>query len=113
MINLGFKLPRVRKFEFGQIVFTRGIVYLIAEKHKKDAENDKDYIANDDELNTALDRYALCDWGELPKEDKQENDRAIKAGNRLLGVYRINGQKIYIITEWDRSATTVLLPEEY
>jgi len=59
-------------------------------------------------------RHALGDWGDLCDEDRQANDEAIADDLRILSAYRLNdGTKIWIITEADRSATTVLLPEEY
>jgi len=55
-----------------------------------------------------------CDWGELSDEDIVENDVSLKEGFRLLSSYRTGkGQQIWIITEADRSATTILLPSEY
>lgn len=62
----------------------------------------------------SLQRYARCDWGDIDAEDAQLNDDAVKSGDRVVAAY-INaaGTKIYIITERDRSVTTVLLPEEY
>jgi hypothetical protein len=54
------------------------------------------------------------DWGELSDEDVQENELSLREGFRLLSAYRTaKGQKIWIITEADRSATTILLPSEY
>ena len=62
----------------------------------------------------SLDRHARGDWGEPCDEDRQANDDALKNGGRLLSVYRTKeGTKFWIITEADRSATTVLLPEDY
>jgi hypothetical protein len=59
-------------------------------------------------------RHAAGDWGELDDFDKQQNDLAVKEGCRILSAYNTNeGVWIWIITEADRSATTVLLPEEY
>ncbi len=60
-------------------------------------------------------RHSQGDWGEeLDDEDKAANDRAAKEGERLLSVYRLaDGTRFWIITERDRSATTLLLPEEY
>ena len=62
-------------------------------------------------------RYANRDWGDICDEDKQLNEQALKIGERVMGVYiRKNSggrSKIYIITEADRSVTTVLFPEEY
>jgi hypothetical protein len=61
-----------------------------------------------------LARHARCDWGNLGGEDKQLNEQALKEGSRLLSSYvDRNGIKLWIITEADRSATTVLLPEDY
>jgi hypothetical protein len=65
----------------------------------------------------ALHRHASGDWGEVCIEDAGENDVALKEGSRLLSVYRspqtTEGTKFWIITEWDRSITTILLPEDY
>ena len=62
-----------------------------------------------------LRRHMSCDWGsELSDEDVKENEVSLKEGFRLLSAYRTGkGQKLWIITEADRSATTVLLPSEY
>lgn len=62
-----------------------------------------------------LARHVSGDWGEdLPKEDARENQRALKNGNRIMSAYTLkDGAKIWIITEADRSVTTVLLPENY
>lgn len=67
------------------------------------------------EMLRALRRHARGDWGdELDREDMAANDLALKDGGRLVSAYRIEaGVKFWIITEADRSATTVLLPEEY
>ena len=61
-----------------------------------------------------LARHAAGDWGELDDFDKRQNDLAVKQGLRILSAYNTyEGIRIWIITEADRSATTVLLPEEY
>ena len=66
------------------------------------------------EIATALDRHRQGDWGDVGKEDWRANERALKLGERLLSVYRTtDGTRFWIITEWDRSLTTVLLPEDY
>lgn len=63
---------------------------------------------------TALRRHAQGDWGTLGDEDRRANDRAIKDGGRLLSAYdAADGTRFWIITEADRSVTTVLLPSEY
>jgi hypothetical protein len=61
-----------------------------------------------------LRRHISADWGELSEEDVQENELSLREGFRLLSAYRTSkGQKIWIITEADRSTTTILLPDEY
>src|SRR4051812_10980348 len=59
-------------------------------------------------------RHVTGDWGSLPKEDIAENERALKYGNRIFSAYTLaDGTRLWLITEWDRSATTLLLPAEY
>jgi len=61
-----------------------------------------------------LRRHMNGDWGEVCEEDRGLNDEALKNQERLLSVYRDrNGEKYWIITEWDRSLTTILLPDDY
>lgn len=61
----------------------------------------------------AILRHACGDWGDVCEEDRQSNEDALKDGNRLLSVYKDKDEVFWIITEWDRSVTTVLLPEDY
>lgn len=66
------------------------------------------------ELMQALRRHAHGDWGDLGEEDCRSNELALKDGARLLSAYHSrSGVKFWVITEADRSATTVLLPDEY
>ena len=59
-------------------------------------------------------RHLAGDWGDLDAEDKALNDVAVRDGSRILSAYStVQGAKLWIITEADRSATTVLLPDEY
>lgn len=60
-----------------------------------------------------LDRHVNGDWGDLCASDKKLNDQAICGGSRILSAYVVAGEKLYVITEWDRSYTTVLLASEY
>ena len=61
-----------------------------------------------------LRRHMSCDWGELSEDDITENELSLEKGFRLLSNYQTGkGQQLWIITEADRSATTVLLPTEY
>ncbi len=86
------------RFALGRTVITRGAL---------DALEGEDVLAG-------IARHASGDWGDVCPEDKQANDDALKVGARLLSAYHTDsGQKFWIITEADRSATTVLLPEEY
>ncbi len=64
---------------------------------------------------TLLARHAGGDWGNLDAEDRQANDRALMDGSRIFSSYRLGdtGERIWIITEADRSYTTVLRPDEY
>ena len=62
----------------------------------------------------ALQRHHSGDWGDVDDHDRQMNDDALRNGDRLVSIYKsVRDQKFYIITEWDRSVTTVLLPEDY
>jgi hypothetical protein len=61
-----------------------------------------------------LARHVSGDWGEVPSEDIKENELSLQHGFRLLSAYRtIEGDRIWVITEADRSSTCILLPEEY
>ena len=87
-------------FELGQVVSTPGALYAFVE-----AEQDPiDFLR----------RHVTGDWGEVPEEDAEENDRSVEHGFRVLSSYTLEtGVKVWVITEWDRSVTTFLLPEEY
>ena len=66
------------------------------------------------DITNALLRHVAGDWGDLDAEDKQVNDQAGTEGARILSAYQAaNGTKFWIITEGNRSVTTVLLPEDY
>jgi hypothetical protein len=84
-------------FPLGQILATPGALRLV------DAEQLLVYLA----------RHSRGDWGTVDTEDWALNDHALEEGTRLLSAYEVDGEKIWIITEADRSATTILLPEEY
>lgn len=91
------------KFPLGEVVMTRGV---------------NDEIANNTPFSkfvlNSLKRHAQCDWGSLGKEDKTTNNQALKDGGRLFSAYIEEGlRKIWIITEWNRSVTTILFPDEY
>ena len=93
------RVPAV-KFELGQLVATPGALAALAES----GESPGGFLT----------RHAAGDWGDLSEEDRKENEFSLAHGFRLLSSYKLrNGTKLWIITEADRSATTLLLPEEY
>lgn len=61
----------------------------------------------------SLRRHAMGDWGNVCEDDRLENERSLERGFRLLSVYEDQSQPFWIITEADRSVTTVLMPEDY
>ena len=65
------------------------------------------------EIGALLARHRSGDWGDIPAEDAAMNDQALINDTRLMSVYVLLGFKVWIITEADRSVTTVLLPEDY
>jgi len=88
------------KFPLGQTVATPGALEAL-----KEASQDPVAL---------LVRHQSGDWGDLDEEDKQENELSLEKGFRLLSAYTLTtGVKVWIITESDRSATTILLPSEY
>ena len=88
----------IAKFRLGRIVATPHAL---------------EVIPNEDIL-TGISRHQAGDWGEVSQEDLIANDQALMNGARLLSVYRsVTGVKYWILTEADRSSTTVLLPEDY
>ncbi len=90
----------MKRFPLGQLVATPGALEVL----QKSGQSPADF----------LDRHSKGDWGEVCDEDKQANEDALVQGTRLLSAYRTQrGKRLWIITEADRSATTVLLPEEY
>ncbi len=69
---------------------------------------------NSEDITTSIRRHATGDWGELDSEDRATNEQALKHELRLLSAYTDRGgTRFWIITEADRSVTTVLLPEDY
>ena len=91
-------------FPLGRLVMTQGVACLI--------ENEENPI-DDAFVHECIQRHNKGDWGDVCDEDKEANDYALKVENRLLSSYKKDGTEIWIITEWDRSVTTVLLPSEY
>ena len=86
------------KFRCGQLVSTPNALNHLAQ----------------DAILAGIARHQAGDWGDVSEEDRQANDQSLVEGTRLLSVYyAANGTKFWIITEADRSVTTILLPEDY
>lgn len=90
----------MRKFSLGQMLITPG-----AQDALNDAGQTPDFF---------LDRHIRGDWGQVCEDDRRANEEALQHEARLLSAYKtLRKVKIWIITEWDRSVTTILLPDEY
>lgn len=86
--------------ELGEVVGTRGALAALAEA----GELGQIYLR----------RHRCGDWGDVDADDWAANDRALREEIRILSQYQLStGTKLWVITEWDRSVTTLLLPEEY
>ncbi len=71
-------------------------------------------VLSQSDIVAALRRHAAGDWGEVDAHDRAANDEALMSGERILSVYRsATGTTFWVITEADRSVTTVLLPDDY
>lgn len=90
------------KFELGGLYQTRGIAAAIE-------ENPQFHI----EIIEAYQKYIAGNYGDLCEEDIQANEEAIKYGDRIFAKYKTSVDDIYIITEADRTATTILFYYEY
>ena len=88
------------RFVLGQLVATPGALAAFEEAKQAPLE----FLA----------KHTRGDWEELSKEDKAENELSVRQGFRILSAYRLRtAVKIWVITEADRSVTTILLPDEY
>jgi hypothetical protein len=100
ILNGGSVMNDKPLFSLGQLVITRGALELF--------ENSTEKVVQ------FLVRHVTGDYGLVCPEDKGENEKAVANGFRILSVYEVLPDKrIWIITEADRSSTTILLPEEY
>jgi len=93
--------PGQPQFDLGQTVMTPGVENLIT------GEDDFQRLRN------IFIHHREGDWGAMDPEDQATNDRAVEEGDTIHGAHDLSGTKIWVITEWDRSVTTALLPEEY
>ena len=88
------------RFPLGRVVATPGALRALEQAEQLPAE--------------FLDRHVNGDWGDVPEADQQENEFSVEHGFRILSAYTTSaGEQIWILTEADRSATTILLPSEY
>jgi hypothetical protein len=88
------------KFPFGQLVVTPGAL--------------QTFQAASESPFSYLQRHLSGDWGDVDEHDRAENEYSLQHGFRLLSAYRLSsGERIWIITEADRSSTCFLLPDEY
>ena len=95
-------MREMNKFSLGQIVATIGVSALM------------EHVATNVLLQGFLGRHRQGDWGDTCPHDVKVNEDALKHGDRLMSVYKLpDDTTIWIITEADRSVTTLLLPEEY
>lgn len=100
MLNHNESQGRAPKFALGQTVITPGAMVALA--------------FNNITPHMLLHRHSHGDWGDISADDKALNDQAIKDGGRILSAYTLaDEQMVWIITESDRSASTILLPSEY
>ena len=91
------------KFNLGQLVVTRGINNFLS--------SNKEFAK---QVMLSLRRHVAGDWGDVCDEDRVANEVALRDGGRLFSVYKSEGMPtIWVITEWDRSVTTILFPADY
>ena len=87
-------------FPLGQVVATPGALHVLEQKHV--------------DARALLGRHQAGDWGDVPAEDRRENELSVSQGFRILSSYPLaDDERVWIITEADRSVTTILLPDEY
>lgn len=103
---LKFRL-KLERLNESAILFPLGTVYLTIGSKETLLESNQDAFS-------FLEKHQTGNWGELCENDKKENELSVKEGFRILSSYKTaKGEKIWVITEADRSSTTVLLPSEY
>jgi len=93
-------------FTIGNLVQTAGIAH--------ECKNDSEFLHN---VRKCLTRYMKKDWGDLCEDDRQANENALVDNDRIFACYNVptktGPKKVYIITEHDRSVTTILFADEY
>lgn len=99
-------------FELGRVVVTAGVKDLLAKTPAR-AMFLKRRMGWRGHVNTLLACHQSGDWGDVCPEDAHWNDKAVEDGDRVLSSYKLYGEKVWVITEADRSVTTILFPSEY
>lgn len=87
------------RFALGQMVMTPGVEDLV--------------VSGAVNPGPLIQRHASGDWGDVDAHDRGVNDAAVLDGSRILSVYKVGPETVWVITEADRSVTTLLLPSEY
>ena len=93
--------PGQRQFDLGQVVMTPGVQNLASAP------------GGIERLRDIVVRHSEGHWGDMGEEDSASNDSAVTEGSRIMGSHQLGEEKIWVITEGDRSVTTALLPNEY
>lgn len=99
-IDMGEEIEGLPLFGLGRVVTTPGAFFVLGMRGRSPEE--------------FIQRHVTGDWGDLDEHDAQMNERALQEGWRIFSRYELGGgTQIYVITEWNRSATTILLADEY
>ncbi|WPL15706.1 hypothetical protein Thiowin_00620 [Thiorhodovibrio winogradskyi] len=89
-------------FEMGRTLATAGVMAVLEE------------LGQQDLLQSVLHRHCYGDWGDVDEDDWRANEQALQDNERLMSLYKVDsGLTLWVITEADRSQTTVMLPKEY
>ena len=86
-------------FELGRVVASAAVAHFVDEFSL--------------DVTPLLRRHHAGDWGEVGKDDWESNEAGLEHGGRLLSAYDLSGHRVWVITEADRSATTILFPDDY
>lgn len=88
-------------FELGRVVATPAALELMSERNLEPLD--------------FINRHRLGDWGDVDESDRKSSEAALNQGERLFSSYNVDGPdtKVWVITEWDRSFTTLLTPQDY
>lgn len=94
-------MKNIRGIELGRIIYTVALLDSIKE------------LKFNKEVKEAFNRYLNCDWSEMSESEMNANNKAMKEKEGIFACYNTSKGNIYIITEWNRSCTTILFSYEY